>query len=460
MAALRTEAERLEQAMRTLIYPILSISPELTIAIFKACVNQDPKHGPLALSHVCSQWRQAALATPELWTNIQSTMELRVWFGRTGTCLLNADVTIRSSGDLATLEDYLFDHPSRWEMLTLRMEHTAFPRVTRYSLPCFLPCLRGLYVNQGHMLYPSAEHLEVAPSLMAAYAPCLVELRMKYIAHVLGAQMAIFTYLTTLCIAGDDAECRAFLNLAPNLQSLTISSPPPEQEGQVVSPLVMSQLRTVIILDGYPGFLDHLITPELEHLQFELDFAVSPVAVKSLVSRSACTRSLRVLDMSVGEANQDHEFTFITRFFDLMGTDLANLERLTLREPLENSLDPLFYRMGHPGDQDAYTAILPALKSLTLINVGYLAISTVSSMAAMLETRTTDVPEIAKLESFRFSIEADAWNPIDQATIDDALTQVRSFRDRGVLDIQVYTASPRFTNVWELRECLNRRCKP
>ncbi|KAJ7650520.1 hypothetical protein FB45DRAFT_697919, partial [Roridomyces roridus] len=52
---------------RSIIFPILSIPPELTVAIFMACVKEHPQQDPLALSHVCCQWRQIALGTPELW---------------------------------------------------------------------------------------------------------------------------------------------------------------------------------------------------------------------------------------------------------------------------------------------------------------------------------------------------------------------------------------------------------
>ncbi|KAJ7638268.1 hypothetical protein FB45DRAFT_1023073 [Roridomyces roridus] len=604
------EIRRKQQAIRAIVYPILSIPGELSIAIFKAYVKKDSKHDPLALSHVCRQWRQTALATPDLWTYISSVRQLPWRFDRTGTCLLHADVTIRSPGDLAALNKYLSDHPSRWEMLAVRMECTPLSETPSFALPCFLPLLQKLSVRGRARSLPHVPEggLDLGSLPLATNAPYLVELKVSYIVQLQAAQMN-FAHLTTLSIAGDESMCRQFLDFTPNLQCLTVCCL--SLADGPVAPVVMGQLRTVILTEGcHLDFLDQLTVPVMEHLEFEVDTATGAKVVEPLMVRSACSASLRGLclrlcdnnmhiteffdsmgphlanledltlkyrtDIDMGNpinwlfarvspsthpvlyppppppilvalksltlvncgqiTNRDifstvcmlegrtsnmagvaplqslrftsdpestqgdpdianalsilrrlrhqgilrvdtnavglHQFTSIRElpsYISTRGThrtseggavkegpDLANVEELALRGPLDNNIGALFNRMGHPRNQQGHYTILPALKSLTLVNVRYISMSTALSMAEMLEARTTSGQEIATLKLLRFSLQADSWNSLGQAAINNALHELKKYRERGILDIQVYLAgSKRFTNLWEFGEYLS-----
>ncbi|KAJ7660146.1 hypothetical protein DFH06DRAFT_914375, partial [Mycena polygramma] len=55
------------------VYPVLTLSPEITSQIFVAClpdhsrVRPSANTPPLVLPQICRQWREIALSLPELW---------------------------------------------------------------------------------------------------------------------------------------------------------------------------------------------------------------------------------------------------------------------------------------------------------------------------------------------------------------------------------------------------------
>ncbi|KAJ7060090.1 hypothetical protein C8F01DRAFT_989043, partial [Mycena amicta] len=75
IAALEAAEAILVERLSHLVYPILTLPHDITSRIFIACL---PEHGrvrmlseavPLKLSWVCRNWREIALATPELWAS-------------------------------------------------------------------------------------------------------------------------------------------------------------------------------------------------------------------------------------------------------------------------------------------------------------------------------------------------------------------------------------------------------
>ncbi|KAJ7650509.1 hypothetical protein FB45DRAFT_859271 [Roridomyces roridus] len=437
IASLRAQEEQLEDAARAIVYPILSIPVELTIAILKACVKDHPLHDLLALAHVCGQWRQTALATPELWTNIQSIMELPVWLNRSGAYPLHAQVTIRSTADLTTLNGYLVNHPLRWKTLALRMADTQ-TGASAFSLPCDIPHLQQLSV-QGRP--PSGPHLPdgdltLGPSLLAARATSLVGLKVGYIVQLQGAQMGVFTRLTSLSLAGQETACRQFLEFTPNLQSLVVGcvslDPAP------IAPIIMSHLRTIILAEGcHPDFLEQLTAPLLEQLEFHLDLLMATEAVR------LCIRA--------GDSAQS-----VTRFFDLMGPALSNLEHLTLRAVMRESLHELFARMT-PVSRGPVLQLLPilqALKSLTLYDCGYITNYDIFS----LDERHDGSSNNGVFEVHPRYRRSDTGAADGDPDVEDALNRLQRLRYQGILDMEFNVAGVnRFTSIWELSHYLNAR---
>ncbi|KAJ7801489.1 hypothetical protein B0H13DRAFT_1556692, partial [Mycena leptocephala] len=69
---LRIEKERISECLASLIYPILTLPPEITSEIFLHCARATTR-GPLGVAGVCKAWRSIALATPALWKEFWCT---------------------------------------------------------------------------------------------------------------------------------------------------------------------------------------------------------------------------------------------------------------------------------------------------------------------------------------------------------------------------------------------------
>ncbi|KAJ6504355.1 hypothetical protein DFH09DRAFT_1201440, partial [Mycena vulgaris] len=74
---MQTQLENLQLQLDSIIYPVLTLPPEITSEIFIHCVPPvrsrdvvDPGAAPLLLLHVCLAWRQIAVSTPTLWTTL------------------------------------------------------------------------------------------------------------------------------------------------------------------------------------------------------------------------------------------------------------------------------------------------------------------------------------------------------------------------------------------------------
>ncbi|KAJ6533032.1 hypothetical protein B0H19DRAFT_876733, partial [Mycena capillaripes] len=89
------ERERLQAESDAIVYPVLSLPPEVTTEIFLRCVpcepnpRPSPTQAPLLLAQICRQWRQIALHTPALWRCLLFGDEmpvefLHIWLSRSG----------------------------------------------------------------------------------------------------------------------------------------------------------------------------------------------------------------------------------------------------------------------------------------------------------------------------------------------------------------------------------------
>ncbi|KAJ6533031.1 hypothetical protein B0H19DRAFT_879289, partial [Mycena capillaripes] len=73
IASLTAERQRLQAKLDAIVYPVLSLPPEITMEVFVRCLPSESdrcpswKQAPLLLAQICRQWRQIALDTPALW---------------------------------------------------------------------------------------------------------------------------------------------------------------------------------------------------------------------------------------------------------------------------------------------------------------------------------------------------------------------------------------------------------
>ncbi|KAJ7693884.1 hypothetical protein B0H17DRAFT_840283, partial [Mycena rosella] len=72
--SLQTQLQNVQHQLDAIVYPVLTLPPEITSEIFVHCLPDrrkwdvvNPKEAPLLLMHVCSAWRNITISTPALW---------------------------------------------------------------------------------------------------------------------------------------------------------------------------------------------------------------------------------------------------------------------------------------------------------------------------------------------------------------------------------------------------------
>ncbi|KAJ7044582.1 hypothetical protein C8F04DRAFT_590935 [Mycena alexandri] len=93
--AMMARMQQLQTRLNSIVYPVLSLPPEITSEIFIRCIPEgsrdvvDTRVAPLLPMHVCRAWRQIAISTPALWTTFDVSEAVRslsetskIWFER------------------------------------------------------------------------------------------------------------------------------------------------------------------------------------------------------------------------------------------------------------------------------------------------------------------------------------------------------------------------------------------
>ncbi|KAJ7660392.1 hypothetical protein DFH06DRAFT_1472411 [Mycena polygramma] len=163
LTALRAEKMAVQDRLDSYKYPVLTLPNEIVSEIFIHFLPIYPLYPPLrgnsspiALTHICSAWRQVALATPQLWRAIYlsdpwSTKQRQlfevadIWLRRSGDCPLS--LFVEQIGEGYTTPDLFLAIPyrARWEHLRLTLSHPYFP-----TLDAPMPLLRHLHLRLGY----------------------------------------------------------------------------------------------------------------------------------------------------------------------------------------------------------------------------------------------------------------------------------------------------------------------
>ena len=282
------------QMLATLLSPIRRLPPELLSEIFHNCLPQnydgEAAHKAVMLpSHVCQHWRDVALSTPTLWTNIvlrvtDKNFESRValvttWFSRSGGSPLS--FTLKGYENVQPIIAFLLQHCNRWQCInlsvpfnTLRCLETAKGHLQRLEI------LQIDTHTRGDPASPySAEHIfESAPRLWKVSLDCRF---MWNGPSGSWAQLAELDAGGASCTTGD---CLALLQSMQNLRKLRIYVGSGVVEGHrcFVHPLVSLHLL------GKHHILDHITLPSLCNLSVdEIDFGWPHFQFISFLERSA-----------------------------------------------------------------------------------------------------------------------------------------------------------------------------
>ncbi|KAJ7031586.1 hypothetical protein C8F04DRAFT_694205 [Mycena alexandri] len=133
---LREKRQAAQTELDSLVYPVLTLPPEITAEFFLWCLPTSSggtewnqvralDEAPMLLCHVCSAWRDIAFSTPALWANMKlqvlplySADLFRAWIARTRDCPLSVHLYHFGRTSQAIFET-LVDCASRIQCLEL-----------------------------------------------------------------------------------------------------------------------------------------------------------------------------------------------------------------------------------------------------------------------------------------------------------------------------------------------------
>ncbi|KAJ7887498.1 hypothetical protein B0H14DRAFT_3127491 [Mycena olivaceomarginata] len=274
----RSDVERELHATAT--YPILTLPTEITAEIFGHCLlvfgactipHTYKRSAPIILSAVCRAWRDIALATPILWSELHIRFDelatdvvtnaglvensLNLWLARAGSRPLSLDFISRKGNRfaLSRLRDIIHRWSHRVEDLcvdigwqdiqTLGLESAAFPLLQGATLGCdYIPALT-FFDNSPRF--------------------CDLRLRKSWAGFIPS------TFTQQLTKFEGSMWNLELLALAPNLTEITCSfEPHPEED--VPTAITHHNVRSLAIVadesDDWADILPYLILPALHHL--------------------------------------------------------------------------------------------------------------------------------------------------------------------------------------------------
>ncbi|KAF7343943.1 F-box domain-containing protein [Mycena venus] len=449
LTLLRSKRDVLSGALNSIVYPILTIPPELTTEIFGYYVHDNERSAPamirnsLTVASVCRAWRAIAISSGALWNNIESLLYfdrtnvdssqklLELCLSRSGNLPLDLDLTIWKSSESQSglIMSLLTQYLSQCVNFRLLMDKTISFAVDHFREPLY--SLKKLDIDRlwsRHIAQQTTITVFFdAPQLREAHIRCLSlpQISLPWI------------QLTNLHLRRQSlAQCFDILGQTPILEVLVIEprlNSTDAQDPITAPPHVLSRLRSIKLrARGSDVFLQHLTLPILEHLSLCLS-SEGVTRVKSLVARSRC--SVRTLSL--------HD----TRPFATNGCirSLPSLRVLTLESLHWSSseFDQFF-------DCMTKDRPVPALESLNL-EVWYHPVIDVRSLADMLSARWTDMPGVTNIKSLSLSFDCDPKSYIfaehgssyNAQTVEDAVTRLRKMRREGLkIDIQ---SAPKWT---------------
>ena len=277
----------------TLLSPIRRLPPELLGEIFCYCLPHDyDKNGAhkavMLPSHVCSHWRDVALSTPTLWTNIvlrvtnPGTVESRValvtsWFSRSGGSPLS--FTLEGRESVQPILAFLLRYCNRWQHISL-----CIPSETLQCLEATrgnLKRLETMRICSVHGHRYSVEHIvNSAPRLRK------VSLNCQFIGNNLSGSWAQLTELDTGYFSYAAKDCLSLLQSMGNLQKLSIYIGGGVVEGH--HHLVLSHPLVSLHARGQRMLFDHITLPNLRDLNVgEIDSKLPQFQLISFLERSS-----------------------------------------------------------------------------------------------------------------------------------------------------------------------------
>ncbi|KAJ7334720.1 hypothetical protein DFH08DRAFT_784773 [Mycena albidolilacea] len=415
---------------------ILTLPFEIIAQIFVFCLPPEDDalpwrtEAPLLLAGICRHWRDAAMATHELWNTVHLSLRPRsvlkvaplldFWIPRAGNLPLSMSLIYKGAewnlevtdpeAPQRKLEALLKEYAPHWTSIELM---PPFPtRALLASPDKDLASLKRLVLRYGPWA-PSGNQLARGFS----QAPRLREL------HMISGSPTILALpweqLTTLRLDNSaPVECVRTLALVPNLVNFTATiwtaSPAPS-----IPPLTRLESLTFNLSHTRgPALLNSLTLPALHHLDLDIEDVREITSVTSLTTRSPCF--LRSLSIRVGTHWTADYFLQLFSALDL-------LEDLDLRKAAKSVDIGLVLLKMQPH-------LLPNLRTLSIRRASA-AHEDAELLADLLESRW-NVPETVSLPvqmtAFRLDSPLVEVSDLDRS----AVLRLARLRKEG-MDIQI-----------------------
>ncbi|KAF8152222.1 hypothetical protein B0H34DRAFT_784505 [Crassisporium funariophilum] len=145
-----SDPDHFRQEVVTPSNPSARLPTELLSEIFLLCVDgvmdmRNTIYTPLLLSKICSRWRSAAIANPQLWARLflqlselnlphqNQTALVNTWMERSGACPLTVYVFWEEQTFLTThpVLDVLMEHSTRWHTMFFYLPFLVFRSFSR-----------------------------------------------------------------------------------------------------------------------------------------------------------------------------------------------------------------------------------------------------------------------------------------------------------------------------------------
>ncbi|KAJ7649531.1 hypothetical protein DFH06DRAFT_1208427 [Mycena polygramma] len=217
--------EIISDTLKSIVYPILTIPPDITAEIFERCVDSTGIKQSVVLASVCRAWRQIGLSLGSLWSNIRvpaardtSSAEesMECWIPRAGGRLIDVDTCKTTTCD--RLFDVLGPYSTKLRALTCRLNIPT--DYLKEDIRGHIPQLKVLNIYFDRRLSSWCPPSRGGPISSFAEAPNLREVSLFAYGEVgLSKKISLpwgqLTHLTC-----SDANVIQILSLTPNLETL------------------------------------------------------------------------------------------------------------------------------------------------------------------------------------------------------------------------------------------------
>ncbi|KAJ7693939.1 hypothetical protein B0H17DRAFT_1199614 [Mycena rosella] len=412
----------IQRQLDAIVYPVLTLPPEITSEIFRHCVPVPADDGrewqyvdldeaPLLLMHVCSAWRQVTLSTPALWSRLaidagdfptRFSEIVNVWLSRARKCPLS----VKIDGPLCDIHNFtgflkaFRRHSQTMRSLELNITEDDLRNMDTRRLA--LPLLEGLSLrlleteNRPGPITMFHEVPALREVLLAECPPSFVTLPWNQL-----------TKFTGDCITA--ADCAKALRLMPNVVECRFAA---IERFQDTTPAAFSHPK----IESFTLFQSY--SEDLEHYACSTD-----------ILASLTLPSLQALEILYPDPEG-----FDPEVFDafLLGSG-SRLQRLVIRGDVEIDVTSLLnvpalidLEISHPGigfitvlfDFFGHDhTLIPRLQTLSFLGCrdaedeGEASVADIVQIAAAPMTDRMRIPSgIVPLQSFR--LVSDATSPV------------------------------------------------